>query len=121
MNKARILVVDDDSTMVSLIKYKLTKEGYYVLIATDGQTALDMVLSEKPDIIVSDILMPFVSGLEFVDQLRNKLKINTPIVMVSSAGQEKTILEAFELGVNDFISKPFSPAELIVRLKKLLR
>ncbi len=117
---AKILVVDDDEMMISLITYRLKKEGYEVLIANDGQQAVELVSEENPDLIITDILMPFMSGLEFVDQLRNTLQVKAPILIISSSGHEKTVLEAFDLGANDFITKPFSPSELVVRLKKYL-
>ena len=71
-----------------------------------------------PDIIVSDIMMPYFSGIELIDYVRNELKSNTPIIIISSAGNEQNVLTAFELGANDFITKPVSPTELLVRIAR---
>lgn len=119
MNK-KILVVDDDQMMNSLLSFRLKKEGYQVIIAEDGQQAIDLTKEEQPDIILSDIMMPYVSGLEFVTFVRKELGLDIPIIMISAAGHEKIVLEAFDLGANDFITKPFSPSEVVVRLKKFL-
>jgi DNA-binding response OmpR family regulator len=79
-------------------------------------------LAEKlPDVIVSDIMMPYFSGIELVDFLRSELKSRVPIIIISNAGNETNILNAFDLGADDFISKPVSPAELIIRVDKLIR
>ena len=74
-----------------------------------------------PDIIVSDIMMPYFSGIELIDFVRNELKSNTPIIIISSAGNEQNVLSAFELGANDFITKPISPTELLVRVAREIK
>lgn len=115
---SKVLIVDDDQMMISLISFRLKKEGFEVSSAENGLEAIELLEKTAPDIIVSDILMPIMSGLEFVDHIRNQMKLQIPIIMISTSGHEKTVLEAFDLGANDFITKPFSPSELVVRLRK---
>ncbi|MBG6063353.1 DNA-binding response OmpR family regulator [Flavobacterium sp. CG_9.1] len=115
-----ILVAEDDEMMSKAMEFKLVREGYKVLLCPNGQIALEKIVSENPDLIISDIMMPFVTGLDIVKKVKIELKLNIPIIMLSAVGLEKTVLEAFELGADDFITKPFSPNELSVRVKRLL-
>ena len=89
-------------------------------MAQDGREAVDLIEKETPDLILTDIMMPFVSGLEVISHIRLKLDLDTPIIVFSSAGQEEMVIKAFNLGANDFMGKPFSPNELIIRVKRLL-
>ena len=107
----KILVCEDDEMVLKMVEFKLRKDGYEVQLAGDGKAALDQIRSFQPDLIITDIMMPYLTGLEIVHQVR---------IIVSSIGLEKTVLEAFQLGADDFITKPFSPNELSVRVKKLL-
>ncbi len=116
----KVLVCEDDEMVLKMVEFKLQKEGYEVILATDGKAAIDKIEKLSPDIIITDIMMPYLTGLEIVHQVRKELKLKTPIIIVSSIGLEKTVLEAFQLGADDFITKPFSPNELSVRVKKLL-
>jgi len=118
---SKIVLAEDNPALVLLLKHILEKEGYELHIAVDGKEAMELVKKHKPDLVVSDIMMPFFSGLELVSYIRNKLLLDTPIIIFSKSAQESMILETFELGANDFISKPFSPAELLVRIKKILK
>lgn len=120
MNKKKIVLAEDNSTLSLLLKFRLEKEGYELFVATDGKEALDLIENQSPDLILSDIMMPFVSGLEVISHLRNKLNLETPIIVFSSAGQEEMVLKAFNLGANDFMGKPFSPNELVIRIKRLI-
>lgn len=119
-NKKKIVLAEDNSTLSLLLKFRLEKEGYEILIAVDGKEAIEKIESHKPDLILTDIMMPFVSGLEVVSFVRNDLKIQTPIIVFSAAGQEEMVLKAFNLGANDFMGKPFSPNELVIRIKRVL-
>lgn len=116
----KILIAEDDEMMLKTIEFKLIREGYQVISCGDGQEALLKIVSEKPDLILSDIEMPFASGLDIVNRVKIELKLSIPIIILSSVGLEKTVLQAFELGADDFITKPFSPSELIVRIKRLI-
>ena len=115
-----ILIVDDDEMMLKTMEFRLVKEGYHVILCPNGQVALDKIVAENPDLIISDIMMPFISGLDIVNKVKIELKLNIPIIILSAVGLEKTVLQAFKLGADDFITKPFSPNELSVRVKRLL-
>ncbi|MFV5698009.1 response regulator transcription factor [Flavobacterium sp. ZT3R17] len=121
MNKTKKIVLAEDNSVLSLLlKFRLEKEGYKLLIAVDGKQAIELIEEHSPELILTDIMMPFVSGLEVISHVRNKLNMQTPIVVFSSAGQEEIVLKAFDLGATDFMSKPFSPHELVIRVKRLL-
>ena len=121
MTETRLLLAEDDEMLASLLKFRLEKAGYRVDYAADGRQVKEYVGRQMPDIIVSDIMMPYFSGIELVDYLRNELHSKVPVVIISTAGNESNVLNAFEMGADDFISKPVSPSELLVRLSKLLR
>ena len=120
MNNNKIVIAEDNSTLSLLLKFRLEKEGYELLMAVDGKEAIELIETHEPDLILTDIMMPFVSGLEVISHVRNKLNLPTPIIVFSSAGQEEMVLKAFSLGANDFMGKPFSPNELVIRVKRLL-
>ena len=109
------------SEAVRLSLFRLEKEGYQLLIAIDGKEAIELIEQHDPELILTDIMMPFISGLEVISHVRNKLNKQTPIIVFSAAGQEEMVLKAFNLGANDFMGKPFSPNELVIRVKRLLR
>lgn len=115
----KIVLAEDNSVLSLLLKYKLEKEGYTLLMAKNGKEALELIELNNPKIILTDIMMPFISGLEIISYVRNKLNLSTPIIVFSSSGQEEMVLNAFNIGATDFMSKPFSPNELIIRIKKL--
>jgi DNA-binding response OmpR family regulator len=116
----KVLICEDDEMVLKMVEFRLRKEGYEIHLASDGKEALEKVKSVQPDIIITDIMMPYLTGLEIVHRIRKEMALRTPIIIVSSIGLEKTVLEAFQLGADDFITKPFSPNELSVRVKKLL-
>lgn len=118
----KILVCDDDEALVSMIRFKLSRENLgEVFKALDGRSAQELIRQEQFDLIITDIHMPFHSGLELISLVRGELKATTPIIVLSAEGLEDTVLQAFEIGANDFITKPFSPAELAVRVKRILK
>jgi DNA-binding response OmpR family regulator len=116
----KILIAEDEEMMLKTMEFKLKKEGFQVITCSNGEEAMEKILSENPDIIVTDIMMPFITGIDIVKKVKVELKLNIPIIVLSAVGLEKTVLEAFDLGADDFITKPFSPSELIVRVKRLL-
>ena len=122
MNDAKKIVLAEDNSILSLLlKVKLEKEGYKLLIAGNGKEAIALIEENNPEMVLTDIMMPFVSGLEVVSHVRKKLLNElTPIIVFSAAGQEEMVLNAFNLGATDFMSKPFSPNELVIRIKRLL-
>ncbi len=120
MDKKRLLLAEDDELLASLLNYRLEKGGYHVSHSNNGKEVKEYLDHTMPDIIVSDIMMPYFSGIELIDYVRNELKSTVPIIIISSAGNEENVLSAFELGANDFISKPVSPSELLVRVAREL-
>ena len=119
-NLKKVVLAEDNSTLSLLLKFRLEKEGYELLIAENGKEAIELIETHEPQLILTDIMMPFISGLEVISHVRNKLKVQTPIIVFSAAGQEEMVLKAFNLGANDFMGKPFSPNELVIRVKRFL-
>lgn len=113
-----ILIVEDDILLLKTLEFKMIKEGYIVVTLKNGFDAIEYLKENEPDLIVTDIMMPFINGLEIISFVRNEKKSKVPIIVLSSAGLEKTVLEAFQLGADDFVTKPFSPNELSIRIKK---
>ncbi len=120
MTKARILVVDDDRDMVRGLDDNLTLEGYEVLTASDGETGLTAALSQKPDLVILDILMPGMDGLDVCRRLRRQNK-DVRILLLTAKGQETDKVLGLELGADDYLSKPFGLLELLARVKAQLR
>jgi len=119
---AKILVCEDDFMVLKTVEHRLKLDGYTVLAVTDGSKAIEALKVPDSDIglIITDLLMPFISGLELIHQVRVELNRETPIIVLSKLGNEDTVLEAFNLGADDYLTKPFSPNELSIRVKKLL-
>jgi two-component system, OmpR family, response regulator VicR len=114
----RILVIEDEIMVLKSIEFKLKKEGFEVITALDGKIALDLLNEEKFDFVITDLMIPYYGGLELINHIRTELKSKVPIIVLSSIGQEVSILEAFKLGANDYMTKPFIPNELIIRIRK---
>lgn len=120
MEKLKILVVDDESRMRKLVKDFLVKNGYEVLEAADGEAAEDIFFNEKDiALIVLDVMMPKLDGWQVCRDIRNFSKV--PIIMLTAKSDEKDELLGFELGVDEYISKPFSPKILVARIEAILR
>lgn len=118
---SKILLIEDERLILKTLIFKLTKEGFNVISAPDGRKGLEMFEKERPDLVVTDIMMPYVNGLEVVKQIKETPNCATKVILLTSLGQEETVLRAFELGADDFMTKPFSPAELTIRIKKHLK
>ncbi|HWB24067.1 MAG TPA: response regulator transcription factor [Chitinophagaceae bacterium] len=116
----KILIAEDDPIMLETIKEQLKKDEYVVLGTNDGREALQALDNFKPDLIITDILMPYTSGLELIGIIRSEKDEKVPILVLSALDEEATVLEAFSMGANDFLSKPFNPAEFNIRVKRLL-
>ena len=115
----KVLVVDDEKPISDIIKFNLEKEGYEVVVAYDGEEALQKVESESPDLIVLDLMLPKIDGLEVAKQVRAKR--STPIIMVTAKDSELDKVLGLELGADDYVTKPFSNCELVARVKANLR
>src|SRR5512136_800397 len=114
-----ILVVDDEIKIVKLVRDYLERAGYGVLVASDGKTALALAHTEKPDCIILDLGLPHMDGLDVTRELR-KLS-NVPIIMLTARSEESDKLIGLELGADDYITKPFSPKELVARVRVIFR
>jgi len=122
MHNSKILVVDDETYIVELVKFNLEKEGYKVVVANDGLSALETVKSEMPDLIILDIMLPKIDGLEVCRTLKlNPEYKSIPIIMLTAKGEEFDTVLGLEMGADDYIKKPFSPREMIARVKARLR
>ena len=122
MPKEKILVVDDEEDILELVKYNLEREGFQITCAESGEKALKSTRHERPDLIVLDLMLPGIDGLEVARQLKQGLKTaGIPIVMLTAKGEEADIVTGLELGADDYITKPFSPRVLIARIKAVLR
>ena len=119
LGKKTILIVDDEKTIVDMLVYNLQKEGYNTLEANDGEEAVNVALSQKPDLILLDILLPKMDGLAVCKRIRQTL--NIPILMISAKDEEIDKILGLELGADDYITKPFSVRELMARVKANLR
>lgn len=118
-NVKKVLVVDDEQSIVDVLVYNLKKEGYEVLEATDGMSAVNVALEEKPDLMLLDIMLPKLDGLSVCKRVKNYL--NIPILMLTAKDAEIDKIVGLELGADDYITKPFSVRELMARVKANLR
>jgi two-component system, OmpR family, response regulator VicR len=116
----KILIIEDDKIINNVIEFLLKKEGYEIDIAKDGNEGLEKVVSYQPDLIITDIMLPYKSGLEVTSFVKENYP-SIPLIIISALGKEDlTIIEAFKLGADDLVAKPFNPIELILRVKRLL-
>ncbi|HQU31169.1 MAG: response regulator transcription factor [Planctomycetia bacterium] len=122
MAKEKILVVDDEQDLVKLIRYHLEKDGYRVLSAYNGEDALFLSRKERPELLILDLMLPGMDGLEVCKKLKADRDLtNTAIVMLTAKGEEADITTGLKLGADDYITKPFSPKELVARAQAVLR
>ena len=119
---ATVLVVDDEDPILALIRYNLEKAGYRVLEAVDGREALTIAREERPDVVILDWMLPSLSGVEVCRQLRRDGELaNTPVIMLTARAEERDRVRGLEVGADDYVPKPFSPAELTARVRAVLR
>lgn len=118
-NLQRILVVEDDKNTANLVATYLQKEGFAVLVENNGATGLQVARSEKPNLVILDLMLPTIDGLEICRRLRNES--NIPILMLTAREEEIDRVLGFSLGADDYVVKPFSPRELVERVKAILR
>jgi len=117
-----ILIVDDDPDILRLVSYNLQHAGYATVTAVSGRIALDLVANERPDLIILDLMLPDIDGVEVFRHLRRQEDSRRiPVVMLTARGEEADRVLGFETGVDDYVTKPFSPRELVLRVKSILR
>ncbi len=115
----KILLVDDEKTLVKVLKFNLEKEGYEVCCAYDGEAALFLQEKEKPDLIILDLMLPKINGLDVCKKIRKTQ--NVPIIMLTAKTEDIDKILGLELGADDYLTKPFNPRELLARIKAILR
>ena len=121
-SEVTVLVVDDDPVIMRLLEVNFEMEGYTVLTAVDGEQALERVRAEAPDLVVCDIMMPKVNGLEVVERLRaDEATKGVPVILLSAKAQASEVQKGLDAGADDYITKPFDPLELIERVQALLQ
>ena len=119
---AKVLVVEDEHALSELLSYNLTKEGFTVAVAADGEDALYMVEEDAPDIVLLDWMLPNVSGVEICRQLRARNQTrDIPIIMLTARGEEEDRVRGLQTGADDYLTKPFSMSELVARMRAVLR
>ncbi len=118
----RLLIVEDDKDIVELVRYNLEKEGYQVAASGDGLSALALIKKSAPDLVILDLMLPKLPGLEVCREIRRDQTLNRlPILMLTARGDEADRVVGLEMGADDYVTKPFSPRELVARVKALLR
>lgn len=116
-----ILVVDDEASVVEVVSLYLKREGFNVRTAKDGREALDAIQDDPPSLVVLDLMLPKVAGMEIMRRLRDDPTTSTPVIMLTARSQETDRIYGLEMGADDYMIKPFSPAELVARVKAVLR
>jgi DNA-binding response OmpR family regulator len=115
----KILLADDDADMVDVTAYALRREGFNIIVATDGAQALRRWESDQPDLVLLDVGMPRMNGLEVCRKIRQSSE--TPVIMLTAAGDEEHVVQGFRHGADDYITKPFSPKQLAMRIRAVMR
>ncbi len=118
-SETKILLVEDEATLAIIIRDTLRSQGFQVVTADNGEQGLQMFFREQPDVVVADVMMPNMDGLEMVRRIRNK-DITTPILFLTALSETEDVVRGFEVGANDYLRKPFGMLELIVRIKALV-
>jgi two-component system phosphate regulon response regulator PhoB len=117
-----ILIVEDEEPIITLVRYNLEREGFRVAAARDGEEGLVMIAEEEPDLVVLDWMLPFVSGIELCRQIRRRPETrHLPVIMLTAKGEEADRVRGLESGADDYVTKPFSPQELLARVRAVLR
>jgi two-component system phosphate regulon response regulator PhoB len=121
MAKGKILIVEDDRDIVEMVEYNLQEEGYVTISALNGEDGVNLARSEQPDLIILDIMLPVIDGFEVCRALKRDDKtVHIPIIILSAKSQETDKVVGLELGADDYVTKPFSPRELIARIRAIM-
>ena len=122
MKKQKIIVVEDEPDLVDVVTYNLQREGYFVLAAQRGDEGLNLIRSERPDLVLLDLMLPGMDGLSICRQMKSDGSLSEiPIIIASAKGEESDVVIGLEMGADDYLAKPFSPRELLARIKAVLR
>jgi len=122
MSKEKILIIEDEKDIIKMLDYNLKKEGFKALSANNGEDGLDMARKENPDLVLLDLMLPGMDGLDVCKAIKNDAKTaHIPIIILTAKAQEADKIVGLELGADDYVTKPFSPRELIARIKAVLR
>ncbi len=116
----KILICENEEILLTALEFRLRKNGYDLVWANDGEEALNKAKSESPELIISSLALPKVSGLDLVKKIRSD-NAETPIIVIGELEERESIVEALKSGVNDFLTKPFKPVELVLRVQHILR
>ncbi len=120
-DKPKIIYAEDQESIARLVDFKLTKEGFDVLLLNSGENVVEKVIEQKPVLILLDMMLPIKDGMTILEELKSNEDVkNIPVIMLSVQGDEQKVLQAFNSGAVDYIQKPFSTAELITRIRKAL-
>ena len=117
----KVLICEDEEIMLTALEFRLKKQGLNVIVAEDGKRALEQIKQEQPDIIITGLMMPFMNGLDLITHVRHQLNNQSPIIIISALDKGDVIIQAFRLGIADFIIKPFKPEELILRIQRVIQ
>jgi two-component system response regulator VicR len=115
----KILVIEDEDLVRKALEFRLKKDGYEITQCSDGRQGIEAIHRERFDLVLTDLMLPYNNGLEVVAKLK-EVQRETPIIVLSNIGLEHVVLDAFNLGADDYMTKPFSPKELSIRVKRLL-
>lgn len=122
MSKGIVLIIDDEEDLIELVQYNLSKEGFEVIGAGDGESGISLALRKKPDVVIIDLMLPGIDGLEVCRSLRSRPETaQIPVIMLTAKASESDRVVGLEIGADDYVTKPFSPRELAARIKALLR
>ena len=120
-NLKKILICEDEEILLTALKFRLQKQGYELFLTTNGKEARDIIENERPDLIVTDIDVPKISGMELISLVRNDMDMSVPIIIIAPLEDENVILEAMQKGADDFVTKPFKPVELVLRIRRIFQ
>ena len=122
MKKKKIIVVEDEPDLVDVVTYNLEREGYSVLASQRGDEGLNLIRSEAPDLVLLDLMLPGMDGLSICRQMKSDSSMREiPIIIASAKGEESDVVIGLEMGADDYLAKPFSPRELLARIRAVLR
>ena len=122
MRKAKVLIIEDEKDIIELVEYNLERDGYHVVAAKSGEEALNLLKTEKPNLIILDLMLPGMDGLEICRLIKQEGKgANIPIIMLTAKSEEADVVVGLQMGADDYVTKPFSPKVLLARIKAVLR